>query len=82
MAQTPDEMTHWATEHRLQVMAQTEARPASADSEGRHWLERRATGLAIALCNCGWTTGWVMADQLPTLPALIGRHGVPDMQGL
>lgn len=73
----------WAAEHRLQVVAQTEARPTgAADSQGRHWLERRATGLAIAVCNCGWTTGWVPADELPSMPALLGRHGAPDIQGL
>ena len=67
----------WATEHRLTVLAQTEGRPSAADSHGQRWLERRATGLVLAACNCGYTTGWITKQTLPSSAWLIARHGVP-----
>ncbi|MFM9652769.1 hypothetical protein [Streptomyces galilaeus] len=67
----------WATEHTVHMFRQSESRAAAADSDGRRWMERRATELALVVCNCGLNTGWVPMDQLPSLPEILGRHGVP-----
>ncbi|MET9876565.1 hypothetical protein ABZZ36_18350 [Actinacidiphila glaucinigra] len=67
----------WTTDHKVTLLAQVESRPAAADSQGQRWMERRHTGLVLAACNCGWTTGWVPKDQMPSTAELLGRHGVP-----
>lgn len=68
----------WTTNHTLHLIAQTQSRPTpAADAQGDHWMEHRPTGLAIAVCNCGYTTGWIPKDQLPSLGQLIARHSPP-----
>lgn len=67
----------WTTEHMLHLFNQIESRPAAADHKGRRWMERRTTGLALAVCNCGYNTGWIPRDQMPSAGELLRRHGIP-----
>jgi hypothetical protein len=68
----------WATDHTLHMFNQIEKRPGpETDSEGRHWTEARKTGLAIAVCNCGYSSGWVPRGKLPGRLSLLAQHGTP-----
>lgn len=69
----------WALEHTLHLLTQTEI---LAGSDG--WSERRPTGRALAVCNCGYISGWVPRDELPPVATLLAEHGLPltaDGQG-
>ncbi|WP_405549704.1 hypothetical protein [Streptomyces microflavus] len=68
----------WVAEHRLTLLRQTESSAGPIDHRGQRWLDRRATGLALAACNCGWTTGWIPVTELPSMAELLGRHGIPS----
>lgn len=63
----------WATQHQLHVYGQTESRPNPTTG----WWERRATGLVHLLCNCGYTTGWIPRDQMPSREQMLDEHGSP-----
>ncbi|WP_340382294.1 hypothetical protein U5640_36310 [Streptomyces sp. SS7] len=68
----------WATDHMLHLFNQIERRPTpAADDEGRHWMEARKTGLAIAVCNCGYSSGWIPRSTLPGRMRLLADHGTP-----
>lgn len=66
----------WTLDHRLHVFNQIESRPGQPNEKGEQWMERRLTGLVLAVCNCGFNTGWIPRDQLPSSGELLGRHGV------
>lgn len=67
----------WATEHRLTLLKQIAGRPSAADSEGQRWMEHRHTGLVLAACNCGYTTGWIPTEELPSEAWLLSHYGIP-----
>ncbi|WP_405413909.1 hypothetical protein [Streptomyces rubiginosohelvolus] len=73
----PTASDSWVTEHRLTLLAQSESSAGPIDERGQRWLDRRATGLVLAACNCGWTTGWIPSAELPGQAWLIGKHGIP-----
>jgi hypothetical protein len=54
----------WTLEHRVHLFNQDEVRPGPPDSDGTRWVERRLTGKANAVCNCGWSSGWMDRDEL------------------
>ncbi|MEV6079672.1 hypothetical protein AB0L80_31855 [Streptomyces sp. NPDC052069] len=75
MLTAPPESQEWQTEHQLTIRAQTETRPGTADSiTGDRWAEHRKTGLTLIACNCGFTTGWTPATELPSLAELTSQH--------
>lgn len=39
-----------------------------------HAMHRKATGLVLYYCNCGYSSGWVAADTTPTPAAFIAEH--------
>lgn len=39
-----------------------------------HAMHREASGLVLHYCNCGYTSGWVPAETLPTPAAFIAEH--------
>jgi hypothetical protein len=39
-----------------------------------HATHRELTGLALHYCNCGYSSGWVPVDSLPTPAAFIADH--------
>ncbi|WP_031514829.1 hypothetical protein [Streptomyces sp. NRRL F-5123] len=55
----------WTLNHQPRILIQNEARPGAPDTDGRTWTERRLTGLGVAFCDCGYTTGLVPREQLP-----------------
>lgn len=67
----------WATDHTLHMFNQIAQQPGPADSEGRHYMEARKTGLVIAVCNCGYSSGWVPRGKLPGHLSLLAQHGTP-----
>lgn len=66
----------WTAEHRLTLLAQTESSAGTIDHRGQRWLDRRSTGLVLAACNCGYTTGWIPRAELPSYEWLLGKHGL------
>jgi hypothetical protein len=62
----------WSNVHELRVFRQVQQRRMDSG-----WIETLPTGQALALCNCGFTTGWVDQDQMPDRAALVAEHGVP-----
>ncbi|MET7643037.1 hypothetical protein ABZS83_05210 [Streptomyces sp. NPDC005426] len=65
----------WVAEHQLTIRTQIESRPGPADpATGERWAEHRKTGLVLVACNCGYTTGWTPAAELPTLAELTQGH--------
>lgn len=70
--------SRWATDHTLHLFNQIERRPTpAADSQGQHWTEARKTGLVIAVCNCGYSSGWIPRSKLPGRLTLLAQHGTP-----
>lgn len=68
---TQAEPTTWVANHQLHLLNQTASRPGPGG-----WVERQPTGLSLAVCNCGYSSGWVATDQLR--PAeLLSEHGMP-----
>jgi hypothetical protein len=71
-------MTHddtpWTLGHQPHILMQMEARPGPAAANGTRWVERRLTGLGIALCSCGHTTGLVPSEQLPDTVQFAREH--------
>lgn len=59
----------WTLEHDVHLFIQNEVRPGPS-----MWLERRLAGKANVVCACGFTTGWVTRDQLPTREQLSAEH--------
>lgn len=70
MTETPQP---WAARHELHVYGQTESRPNPATG----WWERQSTHLIHLLCNCGYSTGWIPRDQMPSREQLLSEHGTP-----
>lgn len=67
----------WTTGHQLVVRRQWQTRPGPLDkASGVRWAETRETGLVLAACNCGYTTGWIPRADLPSR-AELGTHGYP-----
>ncbi|GAA2737864.1 hypothetical protein [Actinocorallia aurantiaca] len=64
----------WQIRHRLRISAQFEWRPGEGD-----WVEHRATGLVMAWCPCGYTSGWVAKDALPPVEELRTEHPIPTL---
>ncbi|WP_030682054.1 hypothetical protein [Streptomyces cellulosae] len=62
----------WVKQHELHVFKQTEQ---SIDASG--WRLINGTGLLHALCNCGYSTGWIPRDQMPSREQLTADHGEP-----
>jgi len=62
----------WAAVHELHVYKQVEQ--LVADSR---WVEAQPTGLVHALCNCGYSSGWIPDEELPSRSELVAAHGVP-----
>lgn len=55
----------WTIDHRVTLFQQTKSRPGPVDGNGDQWVEREATGLMLAVCNCGYTTGWIPKADMP-----------------
>ncbi|WP_143608487.1 hypothetical protein [Streptomyces sp. CB03234] len=68
--------TSWTKRHQLHVRHQVESRPGPAEPDGTQWIEHRATGMVHLLCNCGYTSGWIPVQELPSMGELLDRHGV------
>jgi hypothetical protein len=68
---TQEAPTMWEADHVLHLIHQTASRPGPGG-----WVERRLTGLSLAVCNCGYNSLWVATDQLPSAEVL-GEHGMP-----
>lgn len=65
----------WAMDHHLQLLVQTEHR---ADPDPSRGTERRHTGLAMAACSCGYTSGLLPREELPDDEALRALHPRPS----
>lgn len=67
----------WELEHRLHYLNQIETRPGTPKDDGTRWAERRLTGLVNALCNCGYSSGWVPGDGMPLPSDMFAAHPHP-----
>lgn len=68
--------TPWVALCRLTIRTQIESRAgATVEAIGDRWAEHRKTGRTLVACNCGYTTGWVEAADLPSLEDLVKEHG-------
>lgn len=56
----------WTVPHAVTLYSQIRERPSS-DGERR---EAEATGLVMAVCNCGLNTGWRRREELPAFEVL------------
>jgi hypothetical protein len=65
----------WVRGHRLYVHQQTEARAGQSDATGARWQETRGTGLLHLVCNCGYSSGWILREDMPDLDQLKAEHG-------
>ncbi|MBC2904019.1 hypothetical protein [Streptomyces cupreus] len=63
----------WTTPHELRVFKQWERRPDGASG----WMEAQPTGQVHLLCNCGYSTGWIQHEQMPSREQLVAEHGEP-----
>lgn len=64
----------WTLEHRPRITNQTEARPGPLQPDGHRWIECRPTGLGVASCSCGYTTGLIPREQLLDTRQLAREH--------
>lgn len=60
----------WTIDHNVTLFQQTKGRPGPVDGKGDQWVEREATGLMLAVCNCGLNTGWIDREVMPDQAAL------------
>lgn len=74
---TTDDLGPWELEHTLHYLTQIETRPGAADEHGNRWADHQFTGLTHAVCNCGYTTGWVPSDSVLAPADLIAAHSQP-----
>ncbi|MDX3016743.1 hypothetical protein [Streptomyces acidiscabies] len=63
----------WTTTHELHIFKQALRRP----SDDAQWWETQSSGLVHLLCNCGYSTGWIPQDQMPSREQLLNDHGTP-----
>lgn len=73
MPNTPD---RWSKRHELHIYCQVESRPGSVSG----WRENQSTGLVHLICNCGYSSGWIPQDQMPSRDQLVGEHGAPTRE--
>lgn len=64
----------WTINHQPHILIQHEARPGPPSPDGPPWTERRLTGLGVALCDCGYTTGLIPAERLPDTLQFTREH--------
>ncbi|WP_405799294.1 hypothetical protein [Streptomyces sp. NBC_01506] len=60
----------WTLEHKVTWFVQVRTLNSRPDSEGARWRETEATGLVLAVCNCGLNTGWIPKADMTAQPAL------------
>ncbi|GAA2108758.1 hypothetical protein [Streptomyces synnematoformans] len=60
----------WTKRHELHLFRQAEQRPSSAG-----WTECQGTGLVHLVCNCGYSSGWIASDDMPSVEQLMADHG-------
>jgi hypothetical protein len=68
----PQPVKPWAKPHELRVFKQTEHRPGEGG-----WMEAQHSGQVHLLCNCGYSTGWIPREQMPSRDELLADHGAP-----
>lgn len=74
----------WTRNHQPHILMQMDARSGQATADGTRWTERRLTGLGVALCDCGYTTGLIPREQLPDTAQFAAEHppfGWPGREG-
>ncbi|MFD6725888.1 hypothetical protein ACWHA6_37850 [Streptomyces anthocyanicus] len=64
----------WTLDHHLYVLARTESRPTTPNTEGDTWRECRHTGMVTVVCACGYTSGLVDPTTLPSVDTLTAAH--------
>jgi len=65
----------WTTGHDLSVHNQIESRPGPAQEDGITWADNRSTGMVHVLCNCGYSSGWIPRQEMPSFEQLRAAHG-------
>lgn len=68
--------TAWTMSHQLHVYCQVESKPDAVTG----WWTHQATGLVHLLCNCGYSTGWIPQDQMPSRQQIVAEHGAPNRE--
>ncbi|GAA4676813.1 hypothetical protein GCM10023347_33930 [Streptomyces chumphonensis] len=65
----------WTPDHELHAFARTESRPGPPEEDGGQWMERRQTGQALIVCECGYTSGLIdRATVRETMAELAAEH--------
>jgi len=70
---TPTE-AEWVLDHNPAILLQAESRGGEPNADGVRWIESRPTGLGMALCSCGYTTGLISRGQLPGPQRFADEH--------